>query len=177
MDSHACSLFNKHNSITPYAVKGQHVQPSWMQPGTTTIWEVAADQQRIGQHHDLGVHYQCLQATGGLHLDQQLCVVISTPNQPGISQLGRCFFDMGIQTEFSIRWSDHVSQHEARPVPQLVKYADNNCITLKTGVKDEDRLRGSNNLVKYILVNNKMVIQQQRTKREEIETARLASLI
>lgn len=58
----------------------------------------------------------------------------------------------------------------------MVKYADNNCITLNTGVKDEDRLRGSNNLVKYILANNKEVIQQQRTKREEIETARLASL-
>ena len=43
---------------------------------------------------------------------------------------------------------------------KLVKYADNNCITLKTGVKDEDRLRGSNNLVKYILANNKTVIQQ-----------------
>ena len=59
---------------------------------------------------------------------------------------------------------------------KLVKYADNNCITLKTGVKDEDRLRGSNNLVKYILANNKMVIQQQRAKQQELETARLASL-
>ena len=46
----------------------------------------------------------------------------------------------------------------------------------KTGVKDEDRLRGSNNLVKYILANNKMVIQQQRAKQQELETARLASL-
>ena len=59
---------------------------------------------------------------------------------------------------------------------KLVKYADNNCINLKTGVKDEDRLRGSNNLVKYILANNKMVIQQQRAKQQELETARLASL-
>ena len=59
---------------------------------------------------------------------------------------------------------------------KLVQYADNNCITLKTGVKDEDRLRGSNNLVKYILANNKTVIQQQRAKQQELETARLASL-
>ena len=59
---------------------------------------------------------------------------------------------------------------------KLVKYTDNNCINLKTGVKDEDRLLGSNNLVKYILANNKMVIQQQRAKQQELETARLASL-
>ena len=59
---------------------------------------------------------------------------------------------------------------------KLVKYADNNCINLKTGVKDEDRLLGSNNLVKYILASNKMVIQQQRAKQQELETARLASL-
>ena len=42
--------------------------------------------------------------------------------------------------------------------------------------KDEDRLLGSNNLVKYILANNKMVIQQQRAKQQELETARVASL-
>ena len=59
---------------------------------------------------------------------------------------------------------------------KLVKYADNNCINLKTGVMAEDRLRGSNNLVKYILANNKMMIQQQRAKQQELETARLASL-
>jgi len=51
-----------------------------------------------------------------------------------------------------------------------------NCINLKTGVKDEDQLRGSNNLVKYILANSKMAIQQQRAKQQELETARLASL-
>ena len=30
--------------------------------------------------------------------------------------------------------------------------------------------------MKYILANNKMVIQQQRAKQQELETARLASL-
>lgn len=45
---------------------------------------------------------------------------------------------------------------------KMVKHAENNCITLKTGVEDEDRLRGSNNLVKYILANNKDVIHEQR---------------
>ena len=59
---------------------------------------------------------------------------------------------------------------------KLVQYADNKGINLKPGVKDEDRLRGSNNLVKYILANNKTVIQQQLDKQQEIETARLASL-
>ena len=37
-------------------------------------------------------------------------------------------------------------------------------------------LRGSNNLVTYILANNKMVIQQQRAEQQELETARFASL-
>ena len=130
-----------------------------------------------GQHYDLGMQHQCLQATGGLHLDQQLCVVISTPNQPGISQHGRCFFDVAFKQSFQYGGLTMLANMKPDQCLNMVKYADNNCITLKTGVKDEDRLRGSNNLVKYILVNNKMVIQQQRTKREEIETARLASLI
>ena len=67
-----------------------------------------------------------------------------------------------------------LSNMESTMCLKLVQYADNNCITLKTGVKDG--LRGSNNLVKYILANNKMVIQQQRAIQQELETARLASL-
>lgn len=58
----------------------------------------------------------------------------------------------------------------------MVKYADQKCITMATGVKDENRLRGSTNIVKYIKENNKTVIQQQRVRRAEIETARLASM-
>ncbi len=57
----------------------------------------------------------------------------------------------------------------------MAKYADNNRITLKTGVRDEGRLRGSNNLMKYIVANNTKVIQQHRTKSDELKTARLAS--
>ena len=58
---------------------------------------------------------------------------------------------------------------------KMVKRAENNCITLKTGIKREDRLHGSNNLVKYVLANNRDVIHKQRAKGDELETARLAS--
>ena len=163
-----------------YEHESQHIQSCWLSSSVSTIRTTRPVQQRSLQQFVFSsaapASTNRWTTTPG---STATCGLFNSPLTWSTSAQ-RTHHWLGHFSNVSIWRFDHVSQHGTNYVFEIGEICRQqlhcNCINLKTGVKDEDQLRGSNNLVKYILANSKMVIQQQRAKQQELETARLASL-